>query len=314
MPEIGEKVRASSVVLALGAFFLSGFPASGETAEPQKHAREFWRKVKAEDFAVPVGEAPLPLILELTASLGSPDPEVRDGFGYEIPAAWIFDKKLLGPAELRVLLAEWKANLKVGLGETGTDSVLRRSFAALNLSVLAAHDLQAPFLSQEEFDALLADALAYLRDERDVRGYDPPVGWRHSCAHTADLLKFLARSPRLKPGDPRLVLEAVFAKATRVGDPVYVWGEDERLARAVLSLVHRKDFDPASLDPWLAGFADLRKKAWQGSLPDPALLAAHRNGVNLLKSLFVLVSQKTPEPSLGADAARAKLAASLAKL
>ena len=283
-------------------------------AEPASHPLEFWRKVKADGFAVPPGESPLSLILELSASLGSTDPEMRDGFGYEIPATWIYDKKLLDPPDLRVLLEKWRANLKAGLGETGTDSVLRRSFSALNLSVLAAHDLQSPFLTQEEFDALLSDALVYLRDERDVRGYDPPVGWRHSCAHTADLLKFLARSPRLKAPDQRRIFEAVFAKVTRVGDPVYVWGEDDRLARAILSLVRRKDFDPALTDPWLGGYLDLHEKAWQGAPPDPAALAADRNGANLLKSLLALVSQPTPEPAPAVEAVRTNLVTVLAKL
>jgi hypothetical protein len=289
------------------------FVSSAGAGDPPRRPREFWRKVKADGFAVPAGEAPLSLIQELNAGLGSPDPEVRDGFGYLIPAAWIYDKKLLAPSDLRVLLKEWTANLRSGIGETATDSVLRRSFSALNLSVLAAYDLQSPFLSPEEFEALLADALAYLRDERDVRGYDPPVGWRHSCAHTADLLKFLGRSPRLRHADQPRILDAVFAKVTRLGDPVYVWGEDERLARAILSLVRRKDFDPLLADGWLSGFADLHQKAWQGELPDPALLAADRNAANLLKSLHALVSLAA-EPSPALETVRTKVLAALAKL
>jgi len=265
-------------------------PVPGAT-EPAKHPLEFWRKIKASDFAVPTGEAPLPLILELSDSLGSPDPEIRDGFGYDIPVAWIYGKKLLTPADLRVVLARWSANLRTGIGETASDSVLLRSFSALDLSVLAAHDLQAPFLSQAEFDALLTDALTYLREERDVRGYTPPVGWRHSCAHTADLLKFLARSPHLKVADHARILEAVRAKFTRLGDPVYVWGEDERLARTLMSLVRRSDFEPALIDPWLEGLATVHKSASGMALPDPALLAADRNASNLLKSLLALLSQ-----------------------
>jgi hypothetical protein len=217
----------------------------------------------------------------LSDSLGSTDPEVRDGFGYEIPAAWIYDKKLLGPADLRTLLGRWTANLRTGIGEAAGDSVLLRSFSALDLSLLAAHDLQAPFLSPAEFEALLEHALAYLRDERDVRGYTPPVGWRHSCAHTADLLKFLARSPHLKVAFHARILEAVQAKLTRVGDPVYVWGEDERPSAILRS--SPKGLRPGSR-PWLAGFVDSTRRP-AGRPPDPALLAADRNGANLLKSL-----------------------------
>src|SRR4029453_1426853 len=98
---------------------------------------------------------------------------------------WIYRDQKLSPAQLREPMAEWIGNLKRGLGEQGTDSVLLRSFSALELSLLAAYDLKTPFLSQEEYDALLAAALDYLADERDVRGYDPEKGWMHSVAHTA---------------------------------------------------------------------------------------------------------------------------------
>lgn len=287
-------------------------PMMAGAAEPPKHPPEFWRKVKATEFAVPAGETPLALILELSDSLGSPDPEMRDGFAYEIPAAWIYEKKLLGPDDLRVLLRRWTANLRAGIGDTNGDSVLLRSFSALDLSLLAAHDLQAPFLTAPEFESLLSDALTYLRDERDVRGYTPPVGWRHSCAHTADLLKFLARNPHLKVADHARILDAVQAKVTRPSDPVYVWGEDERLARTLVSLVRRPDFDPALVDPWLARLAALHKRAWEGALPDPALLAADRNAANLLKSLHTFLSQPT-ETAAAVAPVRAKLLAILAR-
>jgi hypothetical protein len=297
-----------TAVLGLGLLAV----ASAGAAEPPPHPVEFWRQIKASDFALPAGEAPLPLILELSDSLGSTDPEIRDGFGYEVPVAWIYEKKLLGPADLRVLLGRWTANLRSKIGETGGDSVLLRSFSALDLSILAAHDLQAPFLSPAEFETLLSDGLAYLRDERDVRGYAPPVGWRHSCAHTADLLKFLARSPHLKVADHARILEAVQAKFTRMGDPVYVWGEDERLARTLLSLIRRSDFDPALFGPWLEGLTALHKSASGKALPDPALLAADRNAANLLKSLLALLSQPAETASAVAPV-RARIIAALAK-
>lgn len=82
----------------------------------------------------------------------------------------------------------WRDNLKTGTGERGTDTAFLRSFSALNLSVLAALDIDAPFMSQGEFDALLVDALEYLLRERDERGYLPGVGWVHASAHTADAL------------------------------------------------------------------------------------------------------------------------------
>jgi len=66
-----------------------------------------------------------------------------------------------------------------GIGETGTDSVLLRSFSALDLSILAALENRDPALDDAAYRKLLDDALGYLRDERDLRGFEPRVGWIH---------------------------------------------------------------------------------------------------------------------------------------
>ena len=91
------------------------------------------------------------------------------------------------------LVTTLATSLRAGIGEAGTDTVLLRSFSALDLSILAALELQDPALDDSGYRGLLDDALAYLAAERDLRGIDPRVGWIHATAHTADLLKFLAR-------------------------------------------------------------------------------------------------------------------------
>jgi hypothetical protein len=70
--------------------------------------------------------------------------------------------------------------------------VFKRSFSALCLASLIRRELSTPFLGPQRFQALLADALEYLRQERDLRGFDPRKGSIHATAHTADLLANLA--------------------------------------------------------------------------------------------------------------------------
>jgi hypothetical protein len=123
---------------------------------------------------------------------------------------------------------------------TGTDEVFRRSFSALDLSVLAALDNEHPFLSEEEFARLLSSTLAYLAGEKDLRAFDVRTGWMHATAHTADVLKFLGRNPRLRPADQRRILDGIAAKARDAG-LAFTHGENERLAAAVMSLVLHKD-------------------------------------------------------------------------
>ena len=270
-----------AVALLIAGSLLAAAPAARDKA--------FWRAVVAADYALPEGESAAALIHELSELLGSTDPEERDGFGYGIPVRWIYVQRMLSPQELRQLLTLWSANLRAGIGESGTNSVLLRSFSALDLSILAALDNEETFLEEADFRRLLVTALRYLADEQDVRGFVPGTGWLHSVAHTADLLKFLARNKRLQQADQARILAAVAAKMQAPGATVYQHGEDERLARAVLALFHRPDLDQEAVKQWLEGLAARSQGMWEGPL-DPVRFAEVQNAKNLLKSLYVILS------------------------
>ncbi len=270
--------------------------ATAGTATPP-HSREFWREIVRHKYAVPAGESPAALLRELSGDFGSPDPELRDEFAAAITEEWVYEQKLLTPAELRERLAAWSANLTVGLGESGTDSVLRRSYSALALSDVALLDGEKPFLTPAEFAALLTAALDYLDGEQDVRGYDREKGWMHSAAHTADLLRGLGESRYLKPADQGRILAAIGRKMDNPGG-VFTYGEGARLSAAVLALVRRADFDAAAFAALTDRFAATAKPLWQGKL-DPRRFAAVENSKQLLRSLYVqLAAQEKPFPAL----------------
>ncbi len=104
---------------------------------------------------------------------------------------------------------------------------------------------------------------------------------------------------------------ATSAASTRVPDgstpprtPVFTHAEDERLAAALLSVVRRPDFDPATLDSWLERFAVLEERVWQQSPPEAKSLDAAQNARNLLRSLHLLLAMPQPDPTPGQRAAR----------
>ena len=263
--------------------------ALGQPPSAEKRGKPFWLAL-ARDCTVPAGESAFGLVSEVVSFLGSSDTEWRDDVGYGVVASCVYQKKRLTPGERRELVARLSDNLRRGIGESGTDSALLRSFSALDLSVLAALEDADPALDEAGYRKLLDSALAYLRDERDLRGLEPQLGWIHATAHTADLLKFLARNPRFTAADQVRLLDAAWSKMTAPGTPVFTHAEDERLAAALLSVVRRPDFDPAILDPWLARFVALEKQVWSKAPPDPATLDASQNARSLLRSLFVLLS------------------------
>lgn len=277
---------------------LCGASVLGLVRDDAPHTRAFWRSIVEHEYAVPADQSLPDLTRELAGLLGSPDPESRDEFAYSILAAWIYQKRAIEPAALRPLMAALLANLTADIGGTGTDAVLRRSFSALMLSVVAARDNAAPFLTEAEYRDLVDRALAYLGAERDVRGYDEEKGWIHSAAHTADLLKFLGRNRYLRPADQVRVLDAISAKL-RGAPVVFTHGEDERLARAILSLVARTDFNPAEFGAWVERTAPGRLTT---SRPTAADLRARQNVTNLFAKLEVLLAlqDSPPEPVVSA--------------
>lgn len=291
--------------LALALSLLSSPPAvmpsnsSVQAAAESARGKDFWLAIKKNDYNPPAGESAAGLSHSLSPMLGSPDPEERDEIAYTTFAYWIYQKRLLSPADLRPLIDEWRGNLTKDVGSVGSDAVLRRSFSALVLSVVVARDNAAPFLEEKQFRSILDGAVAYLDAEKDLRGYDPDKGWMHSAAHTSDLLKFLARSRYIQPADQAAILNAINRKLHAAG-VVFTFGEDERMARAVLSLIARPDFDSAAFQQWLASCKPAFPSAPKLQLAD---LRAYQNEKNLLSKLEVLLI------ALPADAPHAKDAA-----
>jgi hypothetical protein len=279
----------------------------------QLRDRSFWVGIADRDFAVPEGMNAFALLLEMNELLGSPDPVLRDRVAYGAAARWIYRQRLLTPPQQTQVLAMWTRNLEAGLGERTTDSIFRRSFSALNLSILAALDNEAPFLSAQEHKAFVDRALAYFEAERDRRGYDPAKGWMHAAAHTADLLKFLARSPKLTSSAQARMLEAISQKCARFGE-VFQWGEDERIAQVIRSIARRPDLDRPAFERWLAGPPVRYRELWaRAPSIDPGAFAEVQNLKLVLRAAYVALSLDPNLPQ-NTESVRRLLGDTLAKM
>lgn len=255
------------------------------------HDSAFWKAIKERDFAVPEGESVSALVLELADLAADTDPILRDECGYEILAVWVYRKNLLNGKQLEVLRRKLLPAMTFHIGESDTDTVFRRSFSALYMSVLAAQDLQKPFLSSAAFKETLDSALRCYTDEKDLRGYVPKKGWAHATAHVADLLKFLARNPQLSLEDQRRIVAEV-SQRCRTVPSVFAWGEEARIAAALLSVVDRKDFNASIFDGWFRGLIDEHQELWKGPTIDTAAYVSVRTQANVLAHLAAKIASQ----------------------
>jgi hypothetical protein len=282
---------AVSVLLAACA----ARPSPSVVADAPAPGRD-WAAIVAGGYVVPDDCDAFTLCLELSASLGAADPVLRDDHAYGILAQWIVNQHRLSGEQLRELSRLWRVNLLDGLGQVGTDAVLLRSFSALSLALVATEDVRRPFLAPGEVRELLDAALHYLKGEQDLRDYDRTKGWIHATAHTADLLKFLARNPRVDAAGLRAILDGIAAKLAVPMDGAFRMGEDERLARVLVSAVLRKECDEAMFDTFLASLSTSLAGARDHQPFDPAHFAIEQNVLHCLRALHAVLVSAGPLP------------------
>jgi hypothetical protein len=261
--------------------------------------RSFWRVIANDQNALPQGEWVAELTPELLGWLGSTDPELRDEFAYRILAAWI-ERGQYGPEQLRTMAKQMTANLEVGLGEDGSDSVFLRTYSVLILMEIVAHDNANPFLDPADLDGYLEAALGYLLRERDLRSWVPGPGWANAVGHTADLLMMLARSPHLGAAELQRILNAIADRLLTPGPVVFVHHEDERLAYAALNVLRRDMVDRAHLAAWLERFsAPPGQDSWRAAYASSTESAARANVTAFLRSLyFQTLFTESPPPDV----------------
>lgn len=195
---------------------------------------------------------------QLAASLGSTDAYVREN-SMEILWTWGTAGRY-DDDQLIWLGQQMAANLSIGLGESGTDTVFLRAFSALVLAMVVIVDQRCelgqiegrePFLSEEQVLAWFRAAVACLAAEKDLRGFAGEPGWAHSIAHVSDALGDFARSRHLGIQNLEQLLQAVATKMIEPTDVIYCFGEESRLARTVRDVLLRDCISMSFLTSWL---------------------------------------------------------------
>jgi hypothetical protein len=255
-----------------------------------------WDKVLAEGVRVPQ-DVPLgDLTADLTRMLGDPDPHIRDAVAFPTIATWIgagvYDD-LLG-----ALGDGMCAGLTVGLGESGTDTVFRRSFSALVLSECIARDNEVNVLTAGTILTWGDRLTSWITRENDLRGFVTGKGYAHAIAHAGDALATLSRSPKIGQLELVVLLDVIADRLLTPTKQFFICAEEDRLAHAVINILSRDLVQLDVLEPWLARLAN-------GAFMSGS---AHRNPFfvsgnvqKFLRALHMQLNLGTARPEVRAD-------------
>jgi hypothetical protein len=226
--------------------------------------------------------------------LGSTQPEVRDGTAYPALATWIdrgvYDDLLPGLGDGMV------AGLSVGLGESGTDSVFRRSFSALILAECLERDNEQHLLPGAKVMEWGDRIATWFLAEKDARGFVPDKGWAHAIAHGADAIGALGQSPHLAGPELAVLLDVLAERVVdQSPDAPLAAGEPDRIAAAVMRILRRNALGTDALEPWVHRIGAAANAHRGPADHDPYAPAAGAQA--LLRALFVQLSL-APDPPL----------------
>lgn len=258
----------------------------------------YWSQVQAAGFEVPADRPLDDLTAELTTMLGSTEPEVRDGTAYPALATWIgrgvYDDLLSGLGDGMV------TGLSVGLGESGTDSVFRRSFSALILAECLERDNSQHLLPDTKILDWGDRIAVWFLAELDTRGYVPAKGWAHTIAHGADTLGALGESPHLAGPEHAVLLDILAERLLQqpADDPLTA-GEPDRMAHAVMRILRRNTLGTDVLEPWVHRIG-AAANPFRGPV-DHNPFEATAAPQDFLRALFIHVSLAPEAPDVRAD-------------
>ena len=139
---------------------LAAAVSQADGGRPAPNTTPHWRAIAQNRYAPPAGGDVRALATELIDLLASPDPELRDEIAYSTLASWIYQQKLLDAATVRGLADRLLANMTAHVGERDNDTVFRRSFSTLALSVIVARDNVDPVLDADAWHRIDAAALS----------------------------------------------------------------------------------------------------------------------------------------------------------
>ena len=258
--------------------------------------KDFWVSLARNEYEIPAGHTLENLTEILFSYLGSTDPDLRDDIAYIVYANWLKQGRY-SSGDIRSHVERLSANLEKGIGEPASDTVFLRAFSVLLMAEIVHNDNRKPLLDAAQVKTILEKGIWYMGAEKDARGHVPVKGWAHALAHTADLMLVLARNRHVDAADLWSMLSTISNQIIHATHHIYIHGEDERIANAVVEILCRDALSLNQLEAWAKTFSRPDGTDWKGAYVEENRNRAYQNTRNLLRSMYLaLISQPEEFP------------------
>jgi hypothetical protein len=225
------------------------------------------------------------LAVAITACLGHPRPELRDGIAFEALSSWMRG----GQLDLATIKTV-RGDLLKALARTDPEG-FSRSFSALVLSEVARTDRLQPWMSADEREETLRAAAMFLATVTDYRAFSDTEGFRHAVAHGADLVLQLALHPLTTKAQLDQLMLAVASQVAPPGTMAYWAGEPDRLARPIIFIAQRQLHSAAE---WQTFFSEITNpqplSSWRAAFSTEAGIKKRHNVRAFLLSVYASAS------------------------
>ncbi|GEM_PF-606181 len=226
----------------------------------------------------------LKLTYELLENIGEKDSHLRDDIIYPCLAHLLHDNHLDKQELIKItknLISD--QYLTYDMDNKLEYSALKRSFTSLQLVIIIHVHNRDNIFSKAFIKEIFDSIIDYYSNEKDLRGYDPSVGWIHSIAHAADMFSQLAKCLELEEKDFESMLKVISEKF-KINSYSYVSDEDERTVNAIFNLLERDIVSKDFMKEWVNKLGDYDKP---NKYPEAYRITG--NVKSLLRSLYFRV-------------------------
>lgn len=248
--------------------------------------------LKEQKFVVDNAQDKHALAQQLLNCLASPDPILRDNIAFTGLSQWLRANDF----DVEFYQTMYTSLLNVIESEVKDENAVYQSFAMLMLAEVARVDRKSPFFTDNQRNHLVNAGIEFLQSIEDYRGYDSTIGWRHSVAHTADLMLQLSLNPAIKKQHLHKMLTALSTQIVAKNNHFYIYGEAKRMAMPVIYIFLNDILTIEEWEVWLSGVTSATPlKTWGDAYSSQLGLSKLHNTQSFLYAFYALIKNSKNE-------------------